>query len=238
MNEVLISIIIFFGVFTQSLSGFGLGLIAMPLLVEVIELKIAAPLLALVALITITTLALHYKSNFEFKLVLPLIIASSMAIPLGIFVLKNLDNQFGLAILGLIVTSYSLYSLFNFPLPEIRSVKLGYGLGFLSGLLSGAYNTGGPPIVIYANCCRWNLPQFKSNISGFFLINVIFVNINHLMQGNLTPEVWRLFLYTIPTIFIGLFAGLFLSRFLNPLWFRQIVLVLLLVTGVKLLVFS
>jgi uncharacterized membrane protein YfcA len=237
MNENFIPLIVFLGVFIQSLSGFGFGLVVMPLLLGIIELKIASPLVALMGLIVVLTLTFYHKSELKFRLVLPLIIASSLAIPFGILAVKNIDNKIGLAILGVIVISYSLYSLFNFSLPKINSVNLSYACGFLSGLLSGAYNTGGPPMVIYANCCRWNPTKFKSNISAFFLINVIFLNINHVLQGNINREVLKLFMNSLPSIFIGLCTGLFLAKFINTFWFDKIVLILLLCTGIKLLFF-
>ena len=55
MNELLVSAIILVAVFTQSLSGFGLGLVSMPLLVEIIDFNLAAPLVALISLITSIT---------------------------------------------------------------------------------------------------------------------------------------------------------------------------------------
>ena len=56
MNEFLVSAIILLAVFTQSLSGFGTGLVAMPLLVGVIDVRLAAPLVALVSIVTNATL--------------------------------------------------------------------------------------------------------------------------------------------------------------------------------------
>ena len=48
---------IFFAIFTQSLTGFGSALISMPLLVGLLGIQIAAPLVALVGLISESHLA-------------------------------------------------------------------------------------------------------------------------------------------------------------------------------------
>ncbi|MEA5512232.1 sulfite exporter TauE/SafE family protein [Crocosphaera sp. UHCC 0190] len=236
MDHLLISLIIFLGVFIQTLSGFGLGLVVMPLLTQVIDVSLAAPLLALIALVTLLTLSIFYGKNFEFTSMSRLIITSSVAIPFGIFCLKNLNETITLTFLGIIVLSYGFYSLFEFPFPLISSPKWGYGFAFFSGLLSGAYNTGGPPIVIYATCCRWPPEQFKSNLNVFLLSNVIVVLINHLIQHNVKPEVWQLFITNIPTILIGLLAGFLTSKFIDFLLFRKLVLLLLIIMGSQLII--
>ena len=63
-----------------------------------------------------------------------------------------------------------MYSWFELHLPKVVAPKWTYVSGFLSGLLIGAYNTGGPPVVVYADCRRWNSNQFKSNLQGFFFL--------------------------------------------------------------------
>ncbi len=235
MTDLIIATIIFLGVFTQSLSGFGLGLVTMPLLVEIIDLKFASSLMPLIGFTTLISLSLYHKSEFSFKSVLPLIMGSICTIPVGIFLVKKFDSDVVVIILGIVIVSYAIYSLLNFPLPQINSPKLGYVFGLMSGVLSGAYNTGGPPAVIYGNCCRWQPQTFKSNLSGFFLVNTMVLNLNHLIQGNLNQEVLRMFLLNIPSLFFALFTGLFLSKFVNQNVFRKIVLFLLLFSGLKLL---
>jgi uncharacterized membrane protein YfcA len=50
MSPVLIATAIFLGIFTQSLTGFGLGLVSMALLAEPLGVQTATPLIALVAI--------------------------------------------------------------------------------------------------------------------------------------------------------------------------------------------
>jgi uncharacterized membrane protein YfcA len=195
-----------------------------------------SPLMALTAIIMVITLTLYYKSALNFRQILPLIISSSIGIPFGILFLKNIDNQIGLIILGIMIISYSLYSLFNFSLPEIKSSKLVYVFGFLSGLSAGAYNIGAPPLIVYADCCGWNQEKFKSSLSVLFVFHVIIINISHAIQGNINAEVWQLYLYSIPSIVLGLIAGLYCSKFINPIKFRKVVLFLLLIIGTKLII--
>ncbi len=236
MDNLWISLIILLGVFVQSLSGFGLGLVVMPLLTLLIDVRVASPLMNLIALVTLLIISIYYRKKSEFKAILGLIIPSSLGIPLGVFFLKNIEQTITLTFLGIVVLGYGIYSLLELPYPSINSSKWGYGFAFLSGLLSGAYNTGGPPIVIYGSCCRWTPVQFRSKLNFFFFCNVIVVLINHSIQQNFTPEVWQLFIINLPMIFIGLVAGFLLSKVIDLLLFRKLVLILLIMTGLQLLI--
>ncbi len=236
MDNLFISLIILLGVFIQSLSGFGLGLAVMPLLTLIIDVRVASPLMNLIALLTLLIISFYYRKKLEVRAILGLIMASSLAIPFGVYFLKNMNQTVMLMLLGMVVLGYAIYSLLELPLPLINSQKWGYGFAFFSGLLSGAYNTGGPPIVIYGSCCRWTPEQFKSNLNFFFFCNVIIVLINHFLQGNFTSEVLQLFVRNIPIIFIGLVLGFFLSNRVNLLLFRKLVLSLLVIAGLQLII--
>lgn len=74
------------------------------------------------------------------------------------------------AFLGVVIVAYALYALFNPTLPELAQRSWAYGFGFAGGVLSGAYNTSGPPVVIYGTCRCWQPAEFKSNLQGYFLL--------------------------------------------------------------------
>jgi hypothetical protein len=57
----------------------------------------------------------------------------------------------------------------------------------------------------------------------------------HALNGSITPLVWNAFWWTLPFLGVGLLAGLSLDRWLNPILFRRVILVLLVVMGVRLL---
>jgi hypothetical protein len=165
----------------------------------------------------------------------PLIIASLFGIPLGIFVLKRVDEEIVLTILGIVITGYALYSLLEVKLPQMNHPTWAYGSGFFAGLLGGAYNIGGPPIIIYGNCRGWMPAEFKSNLQSFFLVGTLFVAAAHALSGNLTEVVWVDFLWAVPAIGLGFVAGTWLDRYLNPAIFRKVVLVLLFLMGLRLI---
>ncbi len=235
MYEVWVALIIFFAAFTQSLSGFGLGLVAMPLLSSIINLHLAAPLVSTISIIINISLTLYYQSAFQLNSIKRLACASVLAIPLGIFESKIFPESLMLKGLGMLILGYSLLSLSSFNFPEIRDPRWAYGFGFVSGIFSGAYNIGGPPVVIYGNCRRWPPEIFKSNLNSFFLLNNLAVLINHFLHHNFTNEVIHLLFYGVPAAELGFFLGLFCSKKISELIFNKLILLLLSGVGIKLL---
>jgi uncharacterized membrane protein YfcA len=155
-------------------------------------------------------------------------------VPLGIFLLRRLDEDITLPLLGIIIAGYALYALSGLKLPTLKARGWAYGAGFLGGLIGGAYNTPGPPIIVYASCQEWEPDTFKGNLQTFFIQNSIIVLLGHFLGGSFTPEIWSLFWRGLPWLVIGIVAGLSTDRWINPEIFRKIVLVLLVITGLRL----
>jgi hypothetical protein len=89
-------------------------------------------------------------------------------------------------------------------------------------------------VIVYADCRRWPPDVFKSNLQGYFVISSLAVMVTHALSGNITPPVLKAFGWTLPFVGIGLLAGLSLDRWLNPVAFRRVVLVLLVIMGARL----
>lgn len=238
MQSLAIFMILSLAVFTQSLTGFGSALVAMALLPAILGLRVAVPLVALVALSLELLLLIRYHRSVQFSVAWPLALGALGGIPLGILILRNLDERVVLAVLGLVIAAYSIYSLFEFIPPRMSHAAWPYAFGFLAGLLGGAYNVSGPPVVVYGTCARWDAQQFKGNLQGFFIFSSLVVVFSHAISGNFTGDVWRVYTLALGAIGFGVVTGTTLDRYLNPSVFRRGVLLLLLVMGVKLILFG
>jgi hypothetical protein len=233
---IIIATIVFFGAFVQSSIGFGFALVAMPLLVSMLGIHTAAPMVAIAALLVEIVILFVYREAFNFEVVKYLVIAAILGIPIGVLGVRNINSDIVDKFLGLVVISYALYALFAPSLPELTGRIWSFFFGFIAGILGGAYNTGGPPVVIYGNARRWPPNEFKSNLQGFFLVNGLVVIAVHTISGNLTGDVFQNIIYALPGLVLGLAAGFFLSKRINPGIFRNIVLIALLFLGASLLI--
>lgn len=237
MNETLLftSLIIFIGCFTQGLTGFGLGLVTMAMLPALIGLQAATPLIALVGIVLELIMLVRYRDAMQFKFIWPLLAACMAGIPFGVFYLIHADEELALFILGTLIIVYALYALIGFRLPVLSHPIWAWFFGIAGGILGGAYNTAGPPVILYGNCRKWSPHEFKSNLAGFFLIGSTMAAATHWLSGNITPKVSSLFLQTLPALLLGFIFSQFLERWLNPELFRKIVLISLVVLGAKLM---
>ncbi len=233
--QILLPFLIFFlAAFSQSLTGFGDALITMALLPGLIGIQASAPLVAIFALTIELVVLWRNRHSLNLSAILPVIASSVIGIPIGIWLLGNLDEDLVLSSLGVLITGYAIYSLLDLKLPELRHPAWAYLTGLVAGLLGGAYNTSGPPLVIYGNARRWEPGEFKSNLQSFFVLNSALVFIGHFLSGNVTSEVWQLYLWSIPAIVLGVLLSNRIENYIEPARFHKLVLWFLVVLGLKL----
>jgi len=230
-----VAIIIFFGSLSQSLTGFGAGLVTMAFLPRFLGIRLASPVVALVNLALEAILMIRFRQAFQFHTVWPMIVASAIMIPLGVWGLSRLNEVFVTRILGLVMIGYSLWEFFGLRLPELSSRYWGVLAGGLGGLLGGAYNTGGPPVIIYGNCQRWPPAEFKANLTGYFIINSVLICTNHALNGHFSKLVMSYFLIAIPALLSGVLVGFRLEYKINPQLFRKVILIILFIMGFRML---
>lgn len=227
--------IVFFASFTQSVVGFGTAMVGMPLMVGVLGITTSAPLIALLGLTLETIMLVYYRESVSVRVMWRLIVAAVVGIPLGVLAIQRIPEETVLTILGLVIAGYAVYGLLRLRLPRLESNLWAYGAGFLSGILGGAYNTAGPPVVIYGHCKRWPPEEFRGNLQGFFLVIDLVVVANHTVVGNMTPTVLRSYLIGLIPLLLGFAVGTLLAKRINPALYSRIVLVMLVILGVRLI---
>lgn len=178
---------------------------------------------------------IRYREAMVFRSVWTLLAAGVIGIPIGVFYFVRVDEELALFVLGVVILMYALYALIGFRLPKLSYPAWVWVFGITGGMLGGAYNTSGPPVILYGNCREWQPDEFKSNLAGFFLVGSIMAAFTHWANGNITSTVGSLFLQTLPALLLGFILGQFLDRWLKPEVFRRIVLILLIALGIRLM---
>ncbi|MEO1179867.1 MAG: sulfite exporter TauE/SafE family protein [Cyanobacteria bacterium J06636_28] len=219
----------------QGLTGFGFALVSVSLLPLFMELQLAVPFVIAVSLIGNIALWWYHRDSFEWSRVIDLSAAALVTIPVGVIGLQYVPEHLALQGLGVLVLGYVTYSWLQLTLPELTGRPWAYAFGAASGVLTGAFNTGGPPIVIYANCNQWSPEQFKGNLPGAFCMMSSVAIATHCWQGHFDSALMTQVGYASPFFIAGLGLGTWLSRYINADAFRRMVLVLLGIIGLKLL---
>ncbi|MGB3795156.1 MAG: sulfite exporter TauE/SafE family protein [Alteraurantiacibacter sp.] len=233
-TELIIVLTVAVASFVSGVTGFGAALIAMPIISGLIGIYTAAPLIAIIGLTNDTLLCLYYRRSFDWGVVAHLWIGSALGIPVGFLILRFFPGDSLLSALGIMIAAYAIYALFDPVMPILKSRQWVYGTGFLCGALGSSYNLPGPPIILYGNSQRWSQDKFKSNLSTFFWGNAVLVVLGHVVQGRLSGAILHHYAIAVPSVAIGLFAGVTLSKFFNPVLFRKVVSVILFIIGIQL----
>ena len=232
---VIILCIVFVSTLTRSTFGFGDALIAMPLLALFIDIKIATPLIALIAFFIAISILIKNWHKVEFKSAWRLIVASLAGIPIGLWYLDDINENIIKLFLGILVLFFAIYSLVKPKLIQLKSEKSAWIFGFFAGILGGAYNTNGPPIVIYSSLKKWNPQNFRATLQGYFFITGILLIISHTVAGNFTSEVLTYFAYCLPVVLLAVIIGGILNKKIPVEQFHKYIYMILIVLGVMLI---
>lgn len=235
-NEYIIVLaIILFSTTLRATFGFGDALIAMPLLTLVIGIKTAAPLSAFISLIAAFWIVLQNRKSLRITGLKKIIISTIIGIPIGLIFLKDANDSLVKSILALTLITFSLFNLFNPKLFELKTDKLSFIFGLFSGILGGAYNSNGPPIIIYGTLRRWKPEQFRALLQGIFLPTNLFIIIGQGIAGLWTQKVGTLLLFSLPIAIPSIYVGNKLNKQIPHKKFAKLIYFLLLLIGLTLL---
>ena len=223
--------ILFISTFIRSALGFGDALIAMPLLALVVGMQVTTPLVAFGGSTIAITILLKGWRSVDFKAAWRLIASSLVGIPIGLFFLKTAPEPAIKATLGILLIAFGLYNLITPKLPTFGNEKLAYVFGLIAGVLGGAYNTNGPPVVVYGTLRGWSPDSFRTTLQAYFLLTGGMILISHGLAGLWTPTVLRLYAYALPIIMLGIFLGGRANKVLSAGRFNRIIYASLIVMG-------
>jgi uncharacterized membrane protein YfcA len=234
MTMALVVVVVFVAALAQSLSGFGFALMVMPLLTIAMGLRTAAPLVALVGLTLYTVNIVRYRRAINFGEVLRLGAASAAGIPIGIWALANVDEAVIKPLLGVTLIAYAIYALMSPATSRRCSHRWVYPAGFLAGCLGGAYNTPGPPVVVYGSLRGWPKEKFRAVLQVLFFLNAVLIVASHCVAHHLTATVLRSYACAVPALLSGVLAGSYVDRRVNRERFHTIVGAMTLILGLSL----
>lgn len=160
---------IFFASLLQGSFGFAFMLIALPLLSFFMSMKVAVPLLSFFLALASGILAFRFRMGLLLKNVQALLIGAVIGIPIGIFLLLKFSDRLIKISLGILLIVYSVYSLFTRRILFRLPAWTGYIFGFFAGVLGGAFNITGPPVVFYIATQEWSKITIAGSLNFFFV---------------------------------------------------------------------
>jgi len=236
--QIILAVVIIFIAYTvKGLSGFGSGLIAIPLLAFMFPLTFIVPVLGLLSYSGTVTQSFHLRRQVAWRDMLPLIPFSLLGIALAIWLLVNVDANSLVLALGVFVLMYAIYSLLPLSVSAgSRRWAIVAGLG--GGVVGALFGTGGPFYVVYLKLRQLNKNQFRATIAMIFLVDGGARMTGYALNGLFTAQVLWLVLTLLPVLFAGMYVGHHLHIRIDQKRFNQVISVLLMVSGVMLIIKS
>lgn len=230
---IAVSLTVFVSTLIRSTFGFGDALVAMPLLAMFLGLKTATPLTALFAsTIALVILVRHWR-EVDIAGAWRLMLSTALGIPAGLMLLKSGWEVPLKVLLAAVIMGFALHQWFR---PHFRtvSVKAAWIFGFFAGILGGAYNTNGPPVVVFGTLRRWDPARFRATLQGYFFPTGLLILAGHGLGGLWTREIFHLYLTCLPVVLAAVLAGNFLHARIPTAGFMRAVYGFLMVLGLSL----
>jgi uncharacterized membrane protein YfcA len=239
-TEILVLAGAFAGGYVSGLTGFGTGLTALPFWLNAVHPVVAAPLVVICSIVAqIQTLpAIWHAINW--RRVFPFVLGGVIGVPVGTAFLAHITPQIFKLFIGCFLIVYCSLMLLRRSAPTLswggRFADGMVGLG--GGILGGLTGLSGPLPTIWASLRGWN-KDAKRGLFQVFNLSILLLAIgSQAVSGFVTLEVGKLALIAFPGTLVGAWLGRKTYNMLGDDRFNQIVLVLLLLSGISILVTS
>lgn len=227
--------VIFFAYTVKGLSGFGSGLIAIPLLAFIFPLTFIVPVLGLLSYSGTIMQSIQLRKQVSWHDIMPLFPFSLLGIAIAIWLLVNIDaNKLVLALGGFILL-YSIYSLLPLSI-HTRGRQWAIAAGCGGGMVGALFGTGGPFYVVYLKMRQLNKNQFRASIAMVFLVDGGARMLGYAFNGLFTQQVLLLVLTLWPVLFIGMYVGHHLHIKIDQQRFNLVISLLLMASGIMLII--
>ena len=133
----------------RGVTGFGSGLIAIPLLALFLPLTFVVPFISILDMSASLTHVIHTRQHVSWKTITKAIPYAFIGVPIGLFVLKSIDTSILVKALGIFIILFAIYSFISPQLKKNDSFVWPVFGGFFGSLIGTMFGTGGPFYVFY-----------------------------------------------------------------------------------------
>lgn len=218
-------------------TGWGAGLVAMPLLTLLFGPVEALAIFIIGALLVIVHIAPDAARKAEWRAISLLLVGQAVFIPLGSIVLFYIDPELLRRAIGVVIIAAALVILRGWRFPERPGIWVGALTGTVSGFLNGSVGLGGPALVIYMLSTAASAIQQRANL---VIINTwvsVLVLSSLFIGGGLSLETVFRGLASAPAQWLGAMLGVWMFSVLRDEMFRNISLIALVILGLSVTIF-
>lgn len=230
----------FFAAFTKGILGFGVNIIAIPIMSLLVGPKEAIAVVSLPGFLNNLIVIWQWRDTNSLpilKRVAPLLITGVIGITLGSILLVNLHVEIIEVVLGVVTLVYVLTDKVrqNWHIPPEKERFWSAPTGFVAGLLGGISGITGPILVAYLHSLQLDKRYFVYAISLIFVLFSGSQSLNLWLLGRYSGESFLFAIFCIIPLIVGTLVGNKAQAKISQVLFNRLLLIALFATGLDLI---
>lgn len=223
---------VFAGSLVSGVVGFAFSAVAGALLLHLFAPKEAVPLLLACSVTTQLFSIMNMWDAMQWRRCASFLLGGILGIPLGAWLLLGLEPRVFMALFGIFLICYSVYTLLR-PAVVLQSGNrlTDIAAGFAGGITGGAIALPGPIPTIWCNACELSKQEQRGIVQPFILLMQIATLVYFSRLGILVTGMLATYLWCVPAVVGGTWLGLRIFHRIDEATFKRLVLVFLLVSG-------
>ena len=227
-----------FAGFAKGTTGMGLPLVATPILAGVFGPKAAVVIVTIPIFAANSILLMQGWRRLDvLRGVAPIIVASAVGTMIGVNLLALLDQRtFAILISLMVVIFLSRGDRLIGDDPGARRARiLGPVVGFVGGILQGTTSIASPLIGSFFHARKMDRHDYVVVLAAIFELNAAIQLIGYSLLGLYTPDIVAIGLLGLVPTLLALMVGIYFRGRLDQRRFRQLIVVLLVLSVTNLL---
>ena len=223
--------------FVTGFAGFGTALVSSGFWFHALAAPLVPPLMVLSSVAAQLVSLLSVRTKFNWKRVLPFLVSGLIGLPFGIMALKFVSPDALKLIIGIFLISYSVSQILGLSNLRIRpreDAKQDGLVGLFGGFLGGFAGLSGLLPLIWLRLQGGKSETQRAIYQPFNLVILSVASVGMMISGQINEEVLKLAMLCLPLTFAGSFIGSRIYKGVSEKLFSQVVLALLLGSGLVL----
>ena len=220
----------------KGFAGFGLAMIAGPLIAVLV-----GPLEAVVAVLVLELLAgfqllRRALAHTDWNLVVPLTVASAVTMPIGTYALVTLDGDVMRRAIGFAALVFAVVLIGGWRYRGGQALWISGVIGGVSGAITGATGMGNPVLLLYvlaSGIAERNRASLVTMVTMMMVLAIASLG----ATGSITIDALSQSVYLMPFAIVGTFAGARLFRHTGETAYRRGALGIIVVAALAALVY-
>ena len=219
----------------RGVTGFGSGLISIPLLALFLPLTFVVPFISILDISASAIHVIHTRQHVSWKVILRALPFAVIGVSFGLFIIKSINTLILVKALGAFIILFAIYSLISPTLKKNNSAVWPVFAGFFGSLIGTLFGTGGPFYVFYFHLQQLDKTVFRATCAAVFLFDGLIRATGFTLSGFYTSTVLLNIAYALPIMFFAMFVGEHLHTNISQRTFQRAIGIFLIFSGFALI---